>query len=56
MLPPCGIRASPAQVAKQKLLLEKEEKKRAEWAAKCGQLQQLGRRPCFSNLEKRNFV
>ena len=45
MLSPCGIRASPAQVAKQKLLLEKEEAKRAAWAAKCKLLQQLGRRP-----------
>ena len=44
-LSPCGIRASPAQVAKQKLLLEKEEKQRAEWIEKCKQLQQLGRRP-----------
>ena len=45
MLSPCGIRASPAQVAKQKLLLEKEEAKKAKWAAKCAQLQLLGRRP-----------
>ena len=45
MLPPCGIRASPPQVAKQKLLLEKEEAKRAAWAAKCEQLRLLGRRP-----------
>jgi hypothetical protein len=45
MLSPCGIRASLAQVAKQKLLLEKEEKKRAEWVEKCEQLRQLGRRP-----------
>ena len=45
MLSPCGIRASPAQVAKQKLLLEKEEAKKAEWAARCERLRQLGRRP-----------
>ena len=45
VLSPCGIRASPAQVAKQKLLLKKEEANKAKWVANCEQLRLLGRRP-----------
>ena len=46
-LSPCGIRASPAQDAKQKLLQKKEEANKAKWVAKCEQLRLLGRRPVY---------